>query len=205
MSGATRLLIADDHPLVLGSVSDLVREWGFEVVAAASSGTVALQKIEELRPDIALVDAQLPGISGVELARRASRTAPGTAVAIYTGYPYDALLHEAMDAGARAVVLKEAPVNELRRALETVAAGDLYLDPAVGGALLLNREAPHLTEREREVLRLLADGLTSEEVATRLRISIHTVRAHVSGATSHLGARTRIHAVATALRQRLIA
>ncbi|HEY2074087.1 MAG TPA: response regulator transcription factor [Gaiellaceae bacterium] len=205
MSDATRLLIADDHPLVLGSVSDLVREWGYDVVATASSGTIALQKIEELRPDIALVDAQLPGIDGVELARRASRTAPKTAVAIYTGYPHQALMHEAMDAGARAVVLKDAPLNELRRALETVAAGDIYLDPAVGGALVLGREAPQLSERERDVLRFLSEGLTSEEIAKRLFISPHTVRAHVSHATVRLGARTRIQAVATALRKGLIA
>lgn len=205
MSDATRVLIADDHPLVLGSVRDLLGEWGYDVVATTSSGTIALQKIEELRPDIALVDAQLPGIVGVELARRAARTAPETAVAIYTGYPHHALMHEAMDAGARAVVLKDAPLSELRRALETVAAGDIYLDPAVGGALVLSREAPQLTEREREILRFLAEGLTSDEIAGRLFISTHTVRAHVSRATARLGARTRIQAVATALRRGLIA
>jgi DNA-binding NarL/FixJ family response regulator len=202
---AITCVIADDHPSVLASVTELLEEWGFDVLATAPSGPIALRKIEELRPDVALVDAQLPGLSGLELARHARRSAPDTAIAIYTGYPQRSLIHEAMDAGARAVVLKDAPLGDLHRALEMVAAGDIYLDPAVGGALLLAPDTPRLTERERDVLRLLADGLRSEEIAARLFISEHTVRAHAAKATTRLGARTRTHAVAIALRNGLIA
>ena len=202
---AATCIVADDHPSVLASVTGLLKEWGFDVLATAPSGPIALRKIEELRPDVALVDAQLPGLSGLDLARQARRTVPETAIAIYTGHPQRALIHEAMDAGARAVILKDAPLGDLRRALETVAAGDIYLDPAVGGALLLSRGAPQLSEREREVLRLLAEGFRSEEIAQRLFISEHTVRAHVAKATTRLGARTRTQAVAIALRSGLIA
>jgi DNA-binding NarL/FixJ family response regulator len=198
-------VIADDHPSVLGSVTGLVREWGYDVLATATSGTIALQKIDGTRPDIALVDAHLPGLSGLEVARRAAKSAPATAIAIYTGYPQRALIHEAMDAGARAVVLKDAPLQDLRRALETVAAGDIYVDPAVGGALLLPSGAVRLSQREREVLRLLADGLSNEEIGRSLFISPETVRTHVRKAMSKLDADTRTQAVATALRQSLIA
>ncbi|HKT45784.1 MAG TPA: response regulator transcription factor [Gaiellaceae bacterium] len=201
----TTCVVADDHPSVLASVTGLLREWGFDVRATAPSGPIALRTIEELRPDVALVDAQLPGLSGLDLVRQARRTAPGTAIAIYTGHPQRALIHEAMDAGARAVILKDAPLGDLRRALDSIAGGDIYLDPAVGGALLLSRDAPKLTERERDVLRLLADGYRTEEIGRRLFISEHTVRAHVAKATTRLGARTRTQAVAIALRSGLIA
>jgi DNA-binding NarL/FixJ family response regulator len=204
-SGTPTCVIADDHPSVLGSVTELVREWGFVVCATAPSGAHALQKIEEFRPDVALIDAQLPGLSGIEVTRRAVQSSPTTAVAIYTGYPARALVHEAMDAGARAVVLKDAPLRDLRRALEAIAAGDIYVDPAVAGALIRPSGAVRLTEREREVLRLLAGGMSNGEIGQSLALSQHTVRAHTRKATSKLGARTRTEAVAVALRLGLIA
>jgi two-component system, NarL family, response regulator len=198
-------VIADDHPPVLRSLTELVRGWGYTVLASTPSGAVALEKIESLQPDVALVDVHLPSISGLEIARRVGRTAPHTAVAIYTGYTDDALFSEAVDAGVRAVILKDAPLEDLRRALDVVSAGRIYLDPAVGGALLKSSATPSLSRREREILRLLADGCPNEEIGARLFISEDTVAKHVANARRRLGARTRTQAVAIALRNRLIA
>jgi DNA-binding NarL/FixJ family response regulator len=201
---ARTCIVADDHPSVLRSLTELIRDWGWTVVASAQDGAEALSAIERLRPAVALVDVRMPGASGLEIARQAARSAPETAVAIYTGHGDRALITEALDAGARGVIRKDAPLDELRRALEAVAAGNLYVDPIAGGQLYGSRDEPLLTKREREVLRLLAAGRSYEQVGAELFISAETVRAHVANATRRLGARTRTEAVAIAVRRGLI-
>jgi DNA-binding NarL/FixJ family response regulator len=196
-------LIADDHPPVLRSISELVREWGYTIVATTSDGTEALRKLEELQPDVALVDLRMPGTSGIEIAREAARKG-SVPVLIYTGFDDQAFLTEALDSGARGFILKEAPLDDLRRALAIVIAGGTYIDPVLGGHLLAQSAAPKLTEREREVLRCLAEGCSNEEIGNRLFISSETARTHISKATRKLGARTRTEAVASALRSGLI-
>jgi DNA-binding NarL/FixJ family response regulator len=126
---------------------------------------------------------------------------------LYTGYGDRALLAEALDAGVRGFVLKEAPLEDLVRAVDIVAGGGTYVDPVLAGALVnakLTSALPELTQREREVLRALADGLSNEEIGRRLFISPETVRTHVRKAMAKLDADTRTQAVATALRQSLI-
>ena len=130
-----------------------------------------------------------------------------TAIVFYTAFGDRALLSEALDAGARGFVLKEAPLVDLVRAVERVAGGDAYVDPVLAGVLVSGQLAdrvPALTQRERETLRLLADGLSNEEIGKRLHISPETVRTHVRKAMAKLEADTRTQAVATALRQSLI-
>jgi DNA-binding NarL/FixJ family response regulator len=157
---------------------------------------------------VALIDVRMPRLGGIELARKAQRTAAGTAILLYTGYGDRALLTEALDAGVRGFVLKEAPMDDLLRAVRAVSAGGTYVDPVLAGAIAtsaLGSELPELTRREREVLRLLADGLSNEEIGKRLYISAETVRTHVRKAMAKLDADTRTQAVARALRDRLIA
>ena len=157
---------------------------------------------------MALVDLLMPGISGTEVTRRAARLSPDTAVILYTAFGDRARVTEALDAGARGFVLKEAPLAEVVRAVDIVASGRLYVDPVLAGVLSEangGERVVSLTQRERDVLRLLADGLSNEEIGKRLYISPETVRTHVRKAMAKLEAGTRTEAVATALRQSLIA
>lgn len=209
MSGAEKLtcLVADDHPAVLEAVSEYLESRGIEIVGRAATGDEALEKIETRRPRVALVDVRMPGIGGIELARRAAKSAPETAFILYTGYGDRAILTEALDAGVGGFVLKEAPLDDLLRAVQIVAGGGKYIDAVLAGMLAaeVGERVPQLTQRERDVLRLLADGLGNEEIGKRLFISPETVRTHVKKAMDKLDADTRTQAVAVALRQSLIA
>jgi DNA-binding NarL/FixJ family response regulator len=201
-------VVADDHPAVLEAVAEYLVQAGVSVLARARDGEEALEKIEQRKPQVALVDVRMPRLGGIELARRLKRAAPETSVLLYTGYGDRALLTEALDAGVQGFVLKEAPMDDLLRAVRSVAAGTTYVDPVLAGTLAassVGSKMPQLTQRERDVLRLLADGLSNEEIGKRLFISAETVRTHVRKAMDKLDADTRTQAVARALRDRLIA
>jgi len=201
-------VVADDHPAVLEAVAEFLVQGGVDVVARARDGEEALEKIEQRKPRVALVDVRMPKLGGIELTRRAQRSAPETSILLYTGYGDRALLTEALDAGVRGFVLKEAPMDDLLRALHSVATGGTYVDPVLAGTLAassIGNKLPELMQRERDVLRLLADGLANEEIGKRLFISAETVRTHVRKAMDKLDADTRTQAVARALRDHLIA
>jgi DNA-binding NarL/FixJ family response regulator len=205
---AVTCIVADDHPAVLEAVAEFLVQGGVEVVGRARDGEEALEKIELRKPAVALVDVRMPKLGGIELARRTQRSTPGTSILLYTGYGDRALLTEALDAGVRGFVLKEAPMDDLLRAVRAVAGGTTYVDPVLAGTLAassVGSQLPELTQRERDVLRLLADGLSNEEIGKRLFISAETVRTHVRKAMDKLDADTRTQAVARALRERLIA
>jgi DNA-binding NarL/FixJ family response regulator len=207
MTAGTTIVVADDHPAMLAALSEILERNGFAVVGRAGDGEQAVALIEETKPQLALVDVRMPRLSGLEVAVRAAVGSPGTAIVFYTAYGDRALLSEALDAGVRGFVLKEAPLSDLVRAVERVAAGEAYIDPVLAGFLVtdaLNERLTTLTQRERDVLRLLADGLAHEEIGSRLRISPETVRTHVRKAMAKLEADTRTQAVATALRQSII-
>lgn len=208
MSKAVTCVVADDHPAVVAAVRDVLQAAGLSVVGQARDGAEALAQIEARRPDVALVDVRMPKLGGIEVARRSAKVSPATAVVLYTAYGDRALLTEALDAGARGFVLKEAPLTDLARATELVASGGTYVDPVLAGnvaSATMNDTTAALTLREREVLRLLAEGFSNEEVGSRLFISPETVRTHVRKAMGKLGAGTRTQAVATAMRNSLIA
>jgi DNA-binding NarL/FixJ family response regulator len=204
----TSVLVADDHPAVVEAVADVLSEHGIEVAGRARDGNDALEQIELRKPTVAILDLRMPGQSGIEVARHVARSAPDTSVILYTAFGDRALLTEALDAGARGFVLKEAPLAEVVRAVELVASGRTYVDPVLAGVLSSSAATDkrlNLTQRERDVLRLLADGMTNEEIGKNLFISPETVRTHVRKAMAKLDADTRTQAVATALRQSLIA
>jgi DNA-binding NarL/FixJ family response regulator len=197
-----RCLVADDHPALLAAVSSYLSENGFEIVGPVSDGRRAVALAAETKPELALVDFRMPRLFGTELVRQIKEVSPETVIAVYTADADETMAREVMEAGAVALVLKEAPLADLVRALEAALAGGSYLDPA------LQRDgAPSgkLTERELDVLRLLAEGLQHEEIGRRLGISSETVRTHLRKGSDRLGATTRTQAVATALRLGLIA
>ena len=186
----------------------MLQQNGIDVVGRAHDGAEALAKLEVTKPRVALLDLRMPSLSGIEVARRIARSSPETAVILYTAFGDRALLTEALDAGARGFVLKEAPLAEVVRAVELVAGGKTYVDPVLAGVISIGAATDRmatLTERERQVLRLLADGRTNEEIGRELFISPETVRTHLRKAMAKLDADTRTQAVATALRQSLIA
>jgi DNA-binding NarL/FixJ family response regulator len=199
-------VIADDHPAMLTAIADTLERSGVEIVGRASDGQEALVQIVAQHPRVAIIDVRMPRLSGIEVATKSAAVAPNTSIIFYTAYGDRALLSEALDVGARGFVLKEAPLPDLVRAVERVAAGDAYVDPVLAGILVSaqSEKIPSLTQREREVLRLLADGLSNEEIGKRLFISPETVRTHVRKAMAKLEADTRTQAVAIALRQSLI-
>ena len=207
-NAAITCLLADDHPAVLQAVADVLEEHGIRITARVRDGKDALSSIEGDPPDVALLDLRMPGMSGIEVARELTAGDAGTAVILYTAFGDRALLTEALDAGARGFVLKEAPLVEVVRAVELVASGRTYVDPVLAGVLSsveATAKMATLTQRERDVLRLLADGMSNEEIGKSLFISPETVRTHVRKAMAKLDADTRTQAVATALRQSLIA
>jgi DNA-binding NarL/FixJ family response regulator len=204
-----RCVIADDHPAIINAVSRYLADVDdVEIVAEAQDGDEALRLIAEHAPDVAIVDIRMPGVGGIDIARKLSDGESTTAVILYTGHGERSLLLEALDAGARGFLVKEAPLDDLARAIRTVGGGGTYVDPALAGVLAGPQAAerlPTVTKREREILRLLADGMRNEEVARQLSISPLTVRTHVKNAMQKLEADTRTEAVAKALRDSLIA
>jgi DNA-binding NarL/FixJ family response regulator len=200
---ALTCVVADDHPAVLDSLSRVIEGHGIRVVARVRDGEDAIQAIDEHRPVVAVIDLRMPGLSGMAVARR---VADRTGVILYTGYSDGSLVAEALEAGVKGFVLKEAPLADVARAIQTVGRGGVYVDPVLAGALAAAETGSLklLSKREREVLRLLADGLRNEEIGSRLHIAAETARAHIRNAMRKLGAATRTHAVALALRQSII-
>lgn len=199
------VLVADDHPAVLEAVASYLQDHGLEVVGRAQDGVEALELIERRLPQVAVVDVRMPKLGGIDLARKL-RGKSDTQLLLFSGYGDRAVLMEALDAGVRGFVLKEAPLEDLVRAAHALAAGEGYVDPVLAGllAVSVSERVPELTARERDVLRLLADGLSNEEIGKRLFISAETVRTHLRKAMDKLGAETRTQAVAVALRDRII-
>lgn len=197
-------VVADDHPAVLDSLSRVIEGHGIAVVARVRDGEDAIRAIDEHEPVVAVIDLRMPRVSGMEVARR---VVDRTRVILYTGHSDGALVAEALDAGVKGFVLKEAPLGDVARAIQVVGGGSVYVDPVLAGALAAGGTSGSvklLSQREREVLRLLADGLRNEDIGQRLHITAETARAHIRNAMRKLGAATRTQAVATALRQSMI-
>jgi DNA-binding NarL/FixJ family response regulator len=201
-----RCLVADAHPVFAAAVCKHLGATGYETIGPLTDGQAAVAAAANERPALAVVDHQLPRLGGACLVRRLAEVSPETRIAVYTADADEAIAADLLACGGAAVILKEAPLDDLGRALESVAAGRPYVDPALARDVLASPvdPAPELTSREANVLLLLADGLSNDEIGDRLSISGATVRVHVRKATERLGASTRTQAVATALRLGLI-
>lgn len=200
-------MVVDDHDAIIHVLSRVLPEHGIDVVAGITNPGDALEAVRVLSPDVAVLDARLPGVSGIEIAARIADDAPDVAVVLYTAAADATLVDTALELRVRGIVLKETPMREVARAIALVARGGSYVDTALSSELVRSRRArgSGLSDRQREVLSLLAEGLSTAEVGGRLGISAATVRTHLAVAMSVLGARTRTHAVALSLRRGLIA
>jgi DNA-binding NarL/FixJ family response regulator len=199
-----RLVLIDDHPIVRqGLTAALEDEPDFRVAGSAVSAEEALPLVGRLRPDVILLDLELPGMSGVEAIPGLLEASPETKVLVFTAYDTDERVIGAIRAGAKGYLLKGAAVADIARAIRDVASGGSALEPRVAAKLIATVRAPRgvpdrLTEREREVLGLIAQGLPGKQIARTLNISERTVKFHTASVLRKLGAENRAQAVALA-------
>jgi len=202
MDAAVRVVLVDDHEAMRVGLEDLLERRGIETIGTAATIADAEEAFRSLVPDVAVIDLHLPDGSGLQLVRKLSAERPEVGVLIYTAAEDVGVLADALESGAQGFVLKLGGIEQLIDALRRVAGGERYVDPAIRA--LLDAEADGkpllLTKRERQVFDLLAQGLTGEEIATRLTISAETVRTHIRNATDKLHAHTRTGAVVEALK-----
>lgn len=203
-AAVVRVVLVDDHPaLRQGTAAILDADAGMEVVGATGEGAAAIRLVEELRPDVLLLDVRLPDLSGVEVARRVRAAHPAVAVLVLTGYEDASYVRALLALGVGGYLGKSASGEEIVAAVRAVAAGRTVLvSAAARGAL--GEQAPTLTDREAEVLRLLATGRRNAEIAEALTVSLRTVEFHVGNVLSKLGARSRTDAIRKARRQGLV-
>ncbi len=188
------VLLADDQALIRGALAALLElEDDLEVVAQVGRGDEVLAAVRETKPDVALVDIEMPGLDGIEATAQVRAECPDTKVLIVTTFGRPGYLRRAMEAGASGFVVKETPAEELAAAVRTVAKGGRVVDPALAAESLFEGPNP-LTDRERDVLRETLTGVKVADIAKRLYLSEGTVRNHLSSAIGKTGASTRVEA-----------
>ena len=217
MTAPVRVVLADDQEMVRAGLRMLVDfQPDLEVVGEAADGLEAVDVVTRLRPDVVLMDVRMPRCDGIEAARRVLAAVPDVAVVVLTTFDEDASLAEALRAGVSGFLLKTAPPEQLLHAIRTVAAGNGLLDPAVTLRVIAasaKSPAPDpvasarlatLTQRETDVLRLVADGLSNAEIAAALFLGEATVKTYLSRMLTKLDLRDRVQAVAFAFRSGLV-
>lgn len=204
-----RIVVVEDHALVREGTTELLeREPGCTVAGQAGSAEEALQLIRDLRPDIALVDVELPGMNGIALARAVAEQAPDTRVIILSAYDDYAYIIGALEAGVSGYLLKTATARELGNAVQTAVGGALVLDEAISRRLSRRWRSgpgsttPAFTLRENEVLNLIARGLSNKQIASQLGLGLRTVETHVSSVLGKLGVSSRTEAALYAVSHR---
>lgn len=211
MSTPVRIMIADDHSVVRAGLRALLEQHpGFHIVAEASTGEEAIRKAQEWRPDVAVLDIRMPGISGIEACRQIIATVNGCRVIMLTSFAEDELLFAAIRAGASGYVLKRIGDNDLVQAVERVSRGENILDPALTATVFeemrkvdqTQRRAAFadLTPQEMAVLALVAQGQTNRQIAMKLYLGEGTVRNYVSSVLSKIGVANRAEAAAYAVK-----
>ena len=207
-----RLLIIDDHEMVReGLKAMLVAEPDFEIVGDAANAEEALELIEHLRPDVVLLDIRLPGVSGIDLCSNVTSLYPQTAVIILTTFAEESLVAQCIQAGARGFIVKDIERFDLKRSIRAVARGEAVIDSKAAVAVLAQlRRAPQVSQepspeplstQQIVILRLIAQGLSSREIATQLYLSENTVKGYVQEILHRLGVKNRTEAVMVAVKQ----
>ena len=210
MNKRLRLLLVDDHAVVReGLRALLASDPRFEIIGEASEGEGAVSAAMSLHPDVVVMDVSMPGLNGVQATRRLKAQSPDTRVVALTVHEEGGYLRSLLDAGAAGYVLKRSAASELVRALHVVGDGGTYLDPSLAGQLVgrFVRTAPHvggapaLSDRETEVVRLVARGYSNKEIAGKLEVSVKTVETYRYRAVEKLGLRGRADLVRYAIEQ----
>jgi DNA-binding NarL/FixJ family response regulator len=205
-SGSTiRLLIAEDHPVMREGIRASIRNaTHIEVVGEARDGLEACELFRSLRPDVTLMDLQMPKMSGVDAVEQIQREFPGAAIVVLTTYKTDALALRALRAGVRGYLLKTAAAAEIIRAIETVSIGRRLISPEIASEIAMHMADESLTQREIAVLKLVAAGNSNREAAEQLAIGVETVKQHLKNIASKLGTADRAHAVNIAIKRGII-
>lgn len=211
--GKIRIIIADDHTVMRqGTRSLLEREKDLEVVGEAADGEEAVKLIEQLRPDVAIVDIAMPKLSGIEVTKQIKPRCPSTAVLILSAYDNDEYIFALLEAGAAGYLLKDVDSREVIEAVRAVHAGESVLHPVIARKVISRFRPPavikqgeekpaiELTERERAVLKLAARGMSNKDIAAKLYISSRTVQGHLSSIFNKLGVGSRTEAVFQAVK-----
>jgi two-component system response regulator DevR len=206
-----RVVVVDDHELFRNGLVEMLSERGIAVAGVAGSGEEALESIPRLRPDVALMDLSLPGISGVDVTRRLSAQLPGTCVVALTVMADEETLLQAILAGACGYLLKDESIDEIVAGVQAAARGDGVIAPQLTRSLMRRIQTRHagtaplarLTARERQVLDLLVEGCDNAEIAERLYISQSTAKNHVASILVKLGVHNRLQAAVLAVRGRI--
>ena len=214
VSNPIRILICDDHVLFSEGIKAILRaQTGIEVVGEVRDGRQALEKVKELHPDVVLMDIAMPDLSGFEATRRIQEIEPSIRVLMLTMHDEEELVARCLEAGAAGYVIKDAPATQLVYAIETVMSGERYLSPVVlkkvVAGYVKNTKRPQttydrLSDREREVLKLLAEGLTVKQVASRLNLSVKTVDVHKYNLMRNIDVHDRAELIRYAIQKRLI-
>jgi DNA-binding NarL/FixJ family response regulator len=208
MTDPIRLIIADDHPIVRTGLKGMIADQpNFLLVGEATDGAEAVTLATQLKPQVVLMDLRMPGLDGVAATTQIRRVCPGTHVLVLTTYDSDADILRAVEAGATGYLLKDAPRDELFRAIAAASRGETVLAPAVAARLLGRMRAPaeeSLSAREVEVLRLVARGASNQEIARALHISQATVKSHLIHTFGKLDVSDRTAAVTVALERGIL-
>ncbi len=209
-----KVLICDDHKLFAEGIKAILKtEASIEVVGEARDGRQAIEKVKELHPDLVLMDVQMPDLSGFEATRRLHEADPSVKVLMLTMHDEEELVARCLEAGAAGYIIKDAPASQLIYAIEMVMKGERYLSPVVLKKVMegyvRNTKRPQtsydrLSRREREILKLLAEGLTVKEIATRLNLSVKTVDVHKYNLMRKIDVHDRAGLIRYAIQKRLI-
>lgn len=203
-----RVVIADDHLVVREGLVVMLEATGeFEVVGQAFDGEGAIRMAEQLRPDVVLLDVQMPGVGGIEATQQIKKRVPATQVVVLSSFDQDEYIYQSIQAGAKGYVLKDSGLDDLLDVVRAAARGESLLPPHIATKLVRRVSAPQkrgLTKREYDVLCYMGRGLRNKEIADRLNITERTVKNHVTQIIAKLGVKNRTEAVTVALKDQLI-